>query len=79
MLLFDGCVNSCLIIASHSAIGVWHHENAIYSEKVGSQDERSQYVIGYAGASVSQNLRVACLHTYNCKWAYTRIHAGNNR
>jgi hypothetical protein len=78
MLLFDGCVNSRLVVAGHSAIGVWHDEHSIYTEKVRSQDERSQHVVRYSSTCVTQNLGVTRLHANNRKWANTRIHASDD-
>jgi hypothetical protein len=55
-----------------------HDQYSVYTQQVGSKYERSQYVVGNARASVSENFCIASLHANNSKWAYSRIHAGND-
>jgi hypothetical protein len=50
----------------------------LHPEKVGSQHQRAQDVIGYAGACISQNLDVARLHPHHGEGINATVHASDN-
>lgn len=76
--LGDESVNVALVALGHSAIGVWHHEHALNTKKVGGEHEGSQDVLGNSSACIAQDLHVPRFHPHDCKRIDTTVHAGDD-